>query len=333
MITPRPVDSPSGALLYSVLALLLPLATAPPALGQDVDTGWLDKRSYAEVGFVYGFETDVDDGEFDTVGGFGRALVAMDFTEDLTLLSFGSYYGLDYTFDDRPTISNMSVDPWDTVHSARLYPVLELAVAENWYVFAAPVIEVAFENSAAIEDGIKPGALAGFRVELSDELMLGLGVVAVDDLEADAYVQPILLADWNPHEQFSVHAESWTTRGGELDIAYRPIGWLELAARAEWRRERFRLSESNVFPAPNMPVSQPGSEGVGEDRALEVGVRVSHTLQADWVTEALGQVRIDLEAGAAVAGRLKVESDGNNTLFKESYDPAPFVGLNISLAL
>jgi len=215
-------------------------------------------------------------------------------------------------------------EPWNTAHIARLNPLVEVQVNEQWRVFGGPLFEAAIENGADLDDSFKPGGLLGAEVQVSSELSVGIGILGVAEIEEGFYLQPLLLLDWKASDRIAVHAESWSTRGGQIEVAYRANDWIELATSLEYRRERFRLKERSFGP---------GSEGIGEDRAVIPAVRISYLPDATIVRDTLGAVRIDLDVGVALAGRLRLENRKGSRIESMDYDPAPILGVTFRIPL
>lgn len=293
-----------------------------------------ESDSWGEVGFLGQFESDVDDdGSFDVFGGYARGQFSVRLGEDVRIRTIGSYHGVAYEFDDEPTIAGSELKPWNTIHVARLNPLLDLRLNDRWRIFAGPLLEASLENGGDLTNGLKPGGLVGAEVRIAPTLKLGLGVLGVAEIEDGFYLQPLLLLDWKPTDALSVHAESWTTRGGRFEIAYRAVSWLELAAGVEYRRERFRLKERTISTSPPPPVFRTGSKGIGEDRAVIPSLRISFLPDLTFVRETIGEMRIDVEAGVALAGDLRIEDSDGSQIQTLGYDPAPNLAIRFRIPL
>ncbi len=295
------------------------------------DDDWL--QAEAEIGFIRQFKTDLDDdGEFATTGGFGRAQLVVRLSDRIRIRAVSSYYGLEYDFDDPPTIAGSAFKPWNTVHVARLNPMLELQISERWQIFGGPLFEASLENGADLGDGFKPGGLLGAKVTLSPTLTFGFGILGVAEIEDNAYIQPLLLLDWQPMERITVHAESWTTRGGKLEVVYQVNDQFEVTTSVRYRRERFRLKE-RVLEVDPVVILRTGSQGVAEDRAVIPALRLSYLPDAQIIQDTLGRLRIDLEIGVALAGDLRIEDENGDQIQTMPYDPAPILQFTITVPL
>ena len=290
--------------------------------------------SWVELGFLNQFDADLgdDDGSFEVRGGSARGQFLIRLDDDVRVRVRAGYHGVEYEFDDSPTIAGSEFKPFNTIHVGRLNPMIDVRVAEDWLVFAGPLLEASLENSANLANSLKWGGLIGAEYRVSNELTLGAGLVGVSEIEDDFYLQPLLLLDWQPTPKLNVHAESWTTRGGRLEVAYRVLDQIEIATSLSYRRERFRLKQRITSPGPP-PVARTGNRGVAEDRSVIPALRVSYLPDVDFVRETLGNVRIDLEAGVAVGGDIRIEDRNGSLIQTMSYDPAPILELRMMIPL
>jgi hypothetical protein len=299
----------------------------------DEEAPWLETS--IQVGYFHQFETDLDDdGKFDHWGAYGLAHFAVRLTETVRIRTIGTFHGSEYGFDDAPTIAGSAFKPWNTIYNARLNPMVDVEIDDRWRVFGGPILEASLENGADLGQSLKPGALIGAaHIVRPGELKIGFGILGVAEIENGYYIQPLLLLDWKPTDQLAVHAESWTTRGGTIELAYRPIEPLEIAGSLTYRRERFRLKERTLSTTPPPPVFRTGSKGAGEDRAVVPALRISYLPGFDWVREVFGHPRLDFEVGVALAGELTLEDDDGDEIQTMNYDPAPSVGIRLVLPL
>lgn len=315
-------------LLTAVAVVLVYAALLPAPAKADVPGSW------GQIGFLNQFESDLDDdGNFDVIGGFGRGQFVARLSDDVHVRLLGGYHGVSYEFDDPPTISGSEFKPWNTIHVARLNPLLGYELTEKINLFAGPLIEASLENGADFSNSLKPGGLIGAEMRVNETLKVGLGIVGVAEIEDDVYIQPVLILEWTPIDRLRIHASSMTTRGGKLEIAYAITDEFEIASSISYRRERFRLKERTLTTTPPPPTFRVGSKGVGEDRAVLPALRVSWTPKAPFIADTLGALRVDLEAGVALAGDLRIESRNGGSIQTMGYDPAPTLSLLISLPL
>ncbi len=347
MKSPRPQRSrcefanrpPSRLAARLLLGLAIGLLVSGPGFAADDDEKsheempWLETT--VEAGYFHQFESDLDDdGKFDAHGAYAKGQLAIRLTDKVRIRTVGTYHGAGYEFDDPPTIAGSAFKPWNTIHVARLNPMLDVEITERWRVFGGPLIEASLENGADLTNGLKPGGLVGAEyIVLPDQLTVGLGLIGVAEIEGDPYFQPLILIEWRPRDDLTIRAESWTTRGGTLEMAYRPIDQIEIAPSITYRRERFRLKERAISTSPPPPVFRTGSKGIGEDRAVVPALRLSYFPEAPIIKEIFGKLRIDLDVSVAVAGDLTLENRNGSQIQTSSYDPAPAIGIGFLVPL
>lgn len=291
-------------------------------------------ESWGQVGFLNQFEADMDDeGQFDVIGGFARGQFAVHLTDDFYVRMLGSYYGVSYEFSERPTIQDSRFKPWNTIHVARITPLFGFGITDDIDLLVGPVLEASIENGADFANGFKPGGMIAAEWRVNPNLKVGLGIVGVSEIEEDFYLQPVLILDWKPLDRLTLRASSMTTRGGEFEIEYAITDEFQIASSVSYRRERFRLKEHVLSTTPPPPVVRTGSKGVGEDRAVIPALRVSYSPKAQFVTDTVGALRIDLEAGVALAGDLTIESRTGDSIETNGYDPAPILSFKVSIPL
>ncbi len=287
----------------------------------------LPAASHYQVGFTHQFETDVaDGGSFHMWSGFLDATYDVHFTDRWAAVTIFDYRADVYEFDDAPLVGGFALLQWGVIHTPRL-EMLGAYEIGDWRIYLGPVLEFSFEGGANIREAFRPGGAVAAEWTINEDLRVGLGVVAVAELDEGAYVSPILLLDWNLTDALALHMESWTTRGGELELGWRAIDQLELAASVGFRREYYRLNErDDGAPAPG-PNPIPINEGLVRDRAYTTAVRVSWLPQLGFVKDVFGDLRVDLDAAVALGGSFTIEDELGNRLSKQDYDAAPSIGL------
>jgi hypothetical protein len=84
-----------------------------------------------------------------------------------------------------------------------------------------------------------------------------------------------------------------------------------LSAGGAWRSYRFRLDDKGIGPA-----------GVGEEQTVIGFLHLSRSFGRS--------VTMDLYAGGAFAGELRVKDSNGNELATTDFDPAPLLGVTFS---
>ncbi|MEM8954402.1 MAG: DUF6268 family outer membrane beta-barrel protein [Verrucomicrobiota bacterium] len=274
------------------------------------------ERSPFQSGYLYDFKSDIDDGGqvsrhfFHATGG----LPAVN-TDDL-FIGIGASYRLNsYHFEDGPPGSLAALDPWHTIHSIHLGAFINWTLNDEWKLFALPNIRSTAESGANFSDTIGGGGLLGVSYKFSENLTLGPGIGYITQLQDDPSIFPIVLVDWKLNGRLSITTgpSVGATLGPGLSLNYDVNDELRLSFGARYEKLRFRLDENN--PAA------PG--GVGEERGIPLFGALS------W--QATDHILLSFIGGLKVGNSLRLEADDDRGLFKTDYDPAPYVGANLSL--
>ena len=182
--------------------------------------------------------------------------------------------------------------------------------------FLSPTLRFTAESGADLGDSIQGGGFAGFSYRFSDRLTLGPGIGTVTQIEDSASVFPVILIDWKITDRLSLSTGRGTgaTLGPGLALNWRASRQCGLFLGGRYERLRFRLADQGAAP-----------HGVGEDRAFPIFGGINFTLNR--------RFQLGLIGGFELGGELSLDDEGGNSVVKESYDPAPFIGLSFSLRL
>lgn len=292
-----------------VAAALLAAVLATPALAQPRVPVGTTAFSGGLTAFAQ-FEADLDGGGgVEVAGAFATATAYRQFTPTLGV-GLGLRYDVeDWTFSG--TGAALGPSPWGTVHRPGLAVPIVWQATPDTTVSATPTVQWAYERGASTGDALSAGALFAAARRFSPDLSLGLGVGVFDDLE-ETRAFPFLIVDWKIDERWRLGNpfRASPTGGAGLELAYRASDAWEFAAGGTWRSERFRLDRDGAVPG-----------GIGESRGIPLFVRASWLASRD--------VRLDVLAGAAVAGKLTLMDRDGNDIASDDYDPAPFLGLTL----
>lgn len=273
------------------------------------------------AGWSHMFDTDIDqNGHFyrnDAAVGL-RGKVGI--TDDLSIDPIFRYELNAYDFG--------SADPfrWESINQFIVGALLTWKLGDEWALLGGPVFRYAGEKGADFHRSVQGGALFGFMYSASESLKLGLLIGAISGIEESASIVPIPTVDWRFADDFRLnlglqHLGGRTGLGGE-------VGWTfmeewELAAGAQIQNRRYRLDRNGVRSANyNTPLD--ARDGVGEERSVPVYARITHT-----PTE---NASLDIFAGAAFAGDLRVEKKSGNRIASSEYDTAPVIGIRAHVA-
>jgi len=264
-----------------------------------------------EAGYAYQGEADIDGGGKFSVNRFDVGLIGrIDPFARWRWTNTLFFSANDYDFQGGGFSTG---DPWGTILTTRLVSRLRYQYNEQWGVFAGGVFIFSPESGANWGDSFSGGGMAGVDYRPSDKFFVSLGVAAISQIEDDPRVTPAIILNWLPYDRWAVRVGAIPASGGAAtagEVAYRIAEPLELGLGVIFNQRRFRLNDSG--PVPN---------GIGEDNAMPVRLRLG------W--RVMPQISLHLLAGAALAGELHIDDPYGNRLDKQSYDPAPYVGLRI----
>ena len=285
-------------------------APAPPA----VQPAKGEYTFTAAAGGSYMFETNIDEG-----GKFSRARAGLQLSLDTRCTDELLVQNrLTYTYDDY-NFSDTSADPWTKVHTLIYAMLLDYKIDDTWTVFGGPLLGFAAEDGADWGESFIPGVAVGARYRFNPDLVVGLGVAGVQQIEGDFTVLPILLLDWRINDQITIRNSSpipgvtqgWMGLEGIWNFA---DGW-DAGIGAQIEKSRFRLSDGNDIPA--------AKGGVGQVTGVPIYARL------DWKPNS--QVTVSGFAGAIAGGELKLEDEDGHSLGDEvDYDPGVLIGATIS---
>jgi hypothetical protein len=200
---------------------------------------------------------------------------------------------------------------WDNVNQYTLLGLFDWKLGEHWRLLGGPLLRAAGEGSASFQNGTSVGGLLGFGWQPSQDLSLGLMLGALSQLEDDPAIVPIPTVRWK-------FADAWMFRFGIQDLGGRnglgpELTWsinevVDLGIGAQYQRRRFRLDDHGF-----------NKKGVGQETSTPLYVKLGfHPMPA---------ASIELFAGAAVAGEVRVEDKDGGQSFDRGYDTQPMVGL------
>lgn len=268
------------------------------------------------------FETKSDGGdEFDAwrtgiSGEFGGPI------NESILVGFGARYAyssFDFNLDNgQPSAfggTRLPREPWNSINTIDFLPNATILVGDRVSVRAAVPIRYAGE-SGTDRNGFAAGISALARWQVNDALSLGVGLGVTSQLEGAAETFPIVALRWRIDENFSFMTEGDWFQGGRAALLWGPSDQVRVTLSAGYERTRFRLDDNGTAADTN---------GIGEISTIpvELGVRFQFMPGAF----------IDVRAGLGIEGRVRVEADNGNKLYDQRFDPAPRVGIAITVPL
>jgi hypothetical protein len=181
---------------------------------------------------------------------------------------------------------------------------------ENWSFHFIPSVQFARESGADWGDSLAYGAVAMANYRFNPRLALGIGAGAFRDRDKTRGF-PFITIFWQitDHLRLSNPLRSGPAGAAGLELSYAPNRQLEFALGGAWRSFRFRLDDQNKN-APN---------GIGQANIIPLWGRMSLNLSP--------RFGLDLYAGGAFGGTLRLEDEDGTLIAEVDHDPAPFAAL------
>lgn len=285
------------------------LVRAAPVFAQDSEET-LDEEALPQAGIVgeagYGWqgEADIDGGGDVSVNRFDVGLLGrLDPIERVRWTNTFFFSVNDYDFGGGGFAAG---DPWNTILTMRLLTKLRYALTPQWGLSAGGVFIFSPESGADWGDSFSGGGLLAVDYTASKTLFVSLGAAVISQIEDDARVTPSIILNWLPYQDWAVRVGVVPASGGAAaagEVAYRVAEPVEVGLGLLYNQRRFRLN----------------SDGVGEDNNLPLRLRLGWDITS--------QISLNLLAGVALAGELRIDDSRGNELNKQDYDPAPYIGI------
>ncbi len=277
---------------------------------------------HVEAIFLSQFETKTNGGDkFDSwtigiAGDFGgpineSILIGID-----AAYRYSSY---DFKLDGPPGVppiygsSELPYDPWNSINTFDIEPNTSILIGNKLSFVTAVPIRFSAETGSG-RNAFTAGISTILRWQISDDFRIGVGLGVTSQLEDNAETFPIVSLDWTITDALTLRTEGGWVQGGQAILLWGPNPAIRLSLSAGYERNRFRLDDNG--PAADR-------DGIAEITAvpIEIGLRFGLYENAFF----------DVRFGLAVGGHLRVETSNGRKLYDESYDPAPRIGLNVTL--
>jgi hypothetical protein len=257
------------------------------------------------------FNTDLDrGGDFHWATGIASGSLTRRFTPQLTAGITLRYDFQDWKFGNPAAFGGQA--PWKYLNAPNIAIDLRYAFQPDILIGVTPTIGWGYESGAGGGNALIYGGIVSATKVFSPSLVLGVGAGIVRLID-ETKVFPFVIINWQIDEHWRVSNPfaAGPAGGAGVELAYAPDDRWEFAIGGAYRLYRFRLNDSG--PAPG---------GVGENRFLPLFARVTRKLGP--------QTRIDLYAGASVAGRLSVDDANSNGFAQDDYKTAPAIGITLA---
>ena len=217
----------------------------------------------------------------------------------------------DYAFSESASLwENKTLEK---VHSLGLGIKFMYVIDKDWRLFIVPIVEFSGESGAKFNDSLIYGGIAATAYKVNPDLSIGAGIGIFSRLE-EMSVFPMIVIDWKITERLRLSNPFSGGPSGPagLELSYALNKNWELGIGGAYRSFRFRLNDEGT-----------ASNGIFQDRSVPAWGRLS------WNSGS--QVKIDFNAGAFIAGKMKIEDPDGNEIIEDNYNTAPFVALTVSV--
>jgi hypothetical protein len=295
-------------MLFTIAFVVCSIPTAAEALEM-----YGQRKSFKlSASAIHQFDTNLDRG-----GDFlvNRYMVRFNWNKKLSdTLDVGislNYDLHDYSFSEDTSFGQLKT--WDNLQSIGFGTRIMYKIDKDWRLVIIPSIGYSGEAGADWGESLIYGGIlsAGYRV--SPDLMIGAGVGIFSRLEEVSFF-PMIVINWEITDQLRLSNpfSGGPTGPAGLELSYALDQKWEIAFGGAYRSLRFRLNdEGNSF------------NGIFQEKAVPVWGRV--TLRS------VSHVKIDLNAGAFLSGKLKIEDHEGHEISEDQYDAAPFIAVTVSL--
>ncbi|MFM7797579.1 MAG: hypothetical protein ACKPBA_01170 [Planctomycetota bacterium] len=203
-------------------------------------------------------------------------------------------------------------DPWGSVNLFGLQLRGSFKVAKDWTATVGGIFAMAGETNADAGDRIYGGGIVSVAWTPTQDLMLGLGVLGVTQLEDDPLIIPIPVVHWHFAEEWELSTIRRPPASPfvGIDVAWEPVdSKLDVAFGIGWQQRRFRLGTTS---------SAASSEGVGQDQSWAAFASVGYDFAPN--------VRVDFIGGLTFYEKLQLVST-SGAVQDATVDPNPLLGV------
>ncbi len=260
----------------------------------------------------HAFSADLDDNGEVQVSRSGVALgVRQPLGDRLTLdTRFGFEYS-HYNFDDADIEGTDS--PFSDVYSGGIFAILSYKIDEQWSVNGAGFVAAAGEFDADFGDSIFGGGGVSLGWRQSERFFIAFGADIRTRLEDDPIVTPQIVIRWQATDDLRVETID-LPQGVGIGVTTEFAEAWEATLYAGFSLRQYRLNDDG-----------PGrlADGVVRDTRVPVGLRFT------WKPSTL--ISLSIDGGAYVYQEYEFVRSSGVEFDEIETDPAPFVGLRLSL--
>jgi hypothetical protein len=257
------------------------------------------------------FDTDLDSngGSFDWSGVIASGSLTRKINAEWSV-GFNLGYQYEHWSFSSPSAFGGEA-PWGTINRPSVGFNVSYKVQQDVALFVSPQFEWAYETGAS-DNGQNFGAVLGATRVFSRDLVLGVGVGVFHQID-ETKAFPFVIVNWQINDKWRLANpfQAGPAGGAGLELVYAIDDQWDLAGGGTYRDYRFRLKDSGA-----------NADGIGQNQGIPLFARLTRKLGP--------KGRLDLYAGATVAGTLKLRDSNGDTLVSSDYNTAPFVALTLA---
>jgi hypothetical protein len=237
--------------------------------------------------------------------------------EKTSLIALGSYTLQAYNFGGNST----SFYQWDDIHRLVIGGLIGHELNDKWRLIGGGIYRSWGEGGADYGKSITGGFIFGFDYHPDDDFSVGLMVGAFSQLEDGLAIIPIPTMKWKfaDNWRWNIGMVSVFDPGVGTEISWQVSEKVSLGTGITFQTRRFRLSDTTRAAGQPPRANRTDDGGVGQETEAPVFVTLKWKISP--------RATIDLLAGVAIGGNVRVESDAGGRIKDDDYDAAPFAGI------
>ena len=318
-VTPAPANTAPATVAPVVPAAPVPPTTADATAPLPVVTQRGDEQPAhsAGAGYIHQFSADIGDNASMSADRFYGSYSARVYSSNDLNVTVAMGYEFDWYHWSG--VSELGVaDPFGSVNLFGLQARGSFKVADGWTASLGGIFAIAGESDADAGDSLYGGGIGSIAWTPTANMMLGLGVLGVTQIENDPIIIPIPVLHWHfaddwllstirrpPASPFVGVDVAWEPEGSKVDVAF-GIGW---------QLRRFRLGTNNDPTINN---------GVGEDQSWAAFVSVGYDFTPT--------CRLDMLVGTTFYEQLQLQASNGSNTRSTTVDPNALLGVFVTIS-
>ena len=262
-------------------------------------------------GYVHQFSASAGNGSDMSVDRFYASFSSrMQVNEDVTVALAMGYEFDWYHWSGNPMgVSN----PFGDVNLFALQGRVAVKVAPTWVATFGGIFALAGETNADAGDSLYGGGIASIAWTPTPDMILGIGVLGVSQIENDPIIIPIPVVHWHFAEEWEVSSIRRPPASPfvGVDVAWEPKGSkVDMSLGIGWQLRRFRLDSSSDASIDN---------GVGEDQSWAAFGTIGYDMTPG--------IRFDVLFGLTFSEQLSLETSTGRQVSSTDVDPNALLGI------